>query len=121
MTTFGERLKELLKEKEWTEQDFAAEIKVDPTTMSRWMKGKHAPREETCQLIAQLLQVPYPYLMGWDDSRDWPVYTEEETAEQEENHLMELYRMLSPAMKKMISSSITQAYIVDKERGALKL
>ena len=128
MATFPERLRELREERGLKQEQLGAEIGAAGNAVSRWELGQHLPREKTRFFIASYFGVQYAYLMGYTDDRDELIVTEEEIeakaaqdAKEDEEQLIQLYRMLSPEMQKMIQTTVDQAYLIDKRRGALKL
>ena len=128
MATFAERLKELRTEKGLKQEELAKEIAASKNTVSRWELGQNVPKEEMRFFIAQFFGGQYGYLMGYTDDRTEVIVTDEEIAAKaaqdandDEEQLVQLYRMLSPEMQKMIQTTVTQAYLVDKKRGALQL
>ena len=127
MATFGTRLKELREEARLTQEQLAEEIGVKKNTVYRWETGEYRPSDENALLVAHYFKVPYAYLMGATDDRTERILSDEEEAErkakqaeQDEEQMLQLYRMLSPEMQKMIRSTVNQAYIIDKDRDALK-
>ena len=127
MATFGTRLKELRNESGLKQVELGEVIGVDKNTVYRWETGEYRPSEENALLIANYFNVPYAYLMGVTDDRTERVLSDEEAAEEEassakqdEEQMLQLYRMLSPEMQKMIRTTVNQAYIIDKDRDALR-
>ena len=127
MATFGTRLKELRNESGLKQVELGEVIGVDKNTVYRWETGEYRPSEENALLIAHYFNVPYAYLMGVTDDRTERVLSDEEAAEEEassakqdEEQMLQLYRMLSPEMQKMIRTTVNQAYIIDKDRDALR-
>ena len=127
MATFGDRLKELRDEKGLSQEQLAKEIGVRKNTIYRWETGDYRPSEQSSLLLAHCFNVPYAYLMGYVDDRTEPVLTdeeavkiEEEEAKQDEEQMIMLYRMLSPEMQKMIRTTVNQAYLIDRDREALR-
>lgn len=64
MTIFTERLKELRKEKGYTQQQIADEIGVNRGSYSNWEKGKREPSFENLIKLADLLEVSLDWLFG---------------------------------------------------------
>ena len=123
MASFAERLKELRTEHGLSQEELGKMIGVKKNTVYRWETVSNPPSEENSLLIAHCFRVSYAYLMGLTDDRKGVCLTDEEEAErrkheaeQDEEHLLMLYRMLSPDMQKMIRTMVNQAYIVDRDR-----
>lgn len=56
----GSRIKELRKERNFTQEKFAELINIEPQSLSNIERGKFAPSIETLQKIANVLEVqPY--------------------------------------------------------------
>lgn len=68
--TFGERLKELRKEKRMTLDEVAQSVGLTRTTIFRYEKGtiKNIP-PDMIHRMAELFGVTQPYIMGWTDER----------------------------------------------------
>ncbi|MBP2058616.1 transcriptional regulator with XRE-family HTH domain [Lactobacillus colini] len=60
------RIKELRKQKGYTLNDVANNLKVTPMTISRYENGKREPKLETWQKLANFFGVSVPYLQGCD-------------------------------------------------------
>lgn len=68
MATFSERLKELRKEKQLTQQKLADDLGVNRVNITRWEKGNIEPNLETLSLIASYFNVSTDYLIGIEDN-----------------------------------------------------
>lgn len=62
---FARSLNESLKKNGMSQKDLALEMNLTQSTVSDWCLGKKYPRVETAQRIADVLGVPYHYLMGF--------------------------------------------------------
>jgi len=62
-----ERLKELRKEKELTQQDIADLLKVAKTTYSSYEQGLNKPSIDTLLILAKFYNVSTDYLLGVTD------------------------------------------------------
>lgn len=60
---FGDRLAELLDEKEISQKDFAAQLNIAPTTLNGYIKNKRQPDFELVVRIASVLKVSTDYLL----------------------------------------------------------
>lgn len=67
MSIFPQRLKELRKEKGYTQQQIADEIGVNRGSYSNWEKGKREPNFETLLKLASILNTTTSYLLGESD------------------------------------------------------
>ena len=127
MSAFPERLKELRKEQNLTQTDLAKELGVAMNTVSIWERGERQPNDDVFFKIAEFFDVPFTYLAGVTDNRDWPVLSDEEAGEIAETeqieidaHMMTMYQALSPEMAHMVRAMVVEAYRIDKERGKLE-
>lgn len=66
ITTFKDRLEELIKEKGITTYKLAVDLNIPKTTMSEYSKGKYDPKLENLYKIANYFGVNYMWLLGWD-------------------------------------------------------
>lgn len=69
MSSFRERLKELLEEKHMSQVDFAKKICVQKSTINGYIQGYRSPSIDTLILIAKELNVSIDYLIGLSDVR----------------------------------------------------
>lgn len=60
---FAVNLKRLLREREFTQRDFAAKIGVLEANISRWCTAVSFPEDKTIDRIAALLKVSYEELV----------------------------------------------------------
>ena len=127
MSTFGERLKELREEAGLTQEELAIDIGVTKNTVYRWETKPNLPKEETRFMLARYFGVTYGFLMGFTDDREELFITEEEAAAnaaameiENEDHILMLYRRLSPEMQEMIRGTIDHAFLIDRKRGSLR-
>ena len=60
---FGDRLAELLEEKEISQKDFAAVLNIAPTTLNGYIKNKRQPDFELVKRISAALNVSADYLL----------------------------------------------------------
>ncbi len=69
-----DRLKQLRKEKKWTQDCVGSLIGVSKNTVSRYEKGTREPDFETLTKLAELFAVSTDYLLGRTDTPDDPHY-----------------------------------------------
>jgi transcriptional regulator with XRE-family HTH domain len=63
MLVFGERIKNLRKERKWQQAELAEKINADARQISRYEKGKINPSVETLVRISQVFGVSIDYLL----------------------------------------------------------
>lgn len=67
----GERINELLKEKQMTQKELAKRVNITESALSHYIKGDRTPSGETLVNIACALNTTANYLMGKDDILDF--------------------------------------------------
>lgn len=66
---FGQRLEQLLIEKDIQQSELATFLSVGDSTVSQWKTGKRSPDIETVKRIARFLNCTTDYLLGESDAR----------------------------------------------------
>lgn len=66
ISSFKNRLKELLLEKNMTQKDLSDLTGITPSSISDWIKGKYEAKQDKIDIIATSLNVSQAYLMGYD-------------------------------------------------------
>ena len=69
MATFAERLKSLRREKGWSQQRLADELRLSKSSVNMYERGEREPGFETMEAIADLFNVDMNYLYGRTDIR----------------------------------------------------
>ena len=64
---FGERIKELRSEKNWTQADLAAKIQCNQRTVSRYEQEKIDLSTDVIIRLCHLFKVSADYLLGLED------------------------------------------------------
>ncbi|MCP4162095.1 MAG: helix-turn-helix transcriptional regulator [Deltaproteobacteria bacterium] len=70
--TFGKKLRQLRKEKEWSQDELSARIGIDGRHISRYENGKFMPSADVIVKIAQAFNVSIDYLL-FEDSPKAPL------------------------------------------------
>lgn len=60
---FGERLLELLEEKDISQKEFASALNIAPTTLNGYIKNRSQPDFELVKKIAELLNISTDFLL----------------------------------------------------------
>lgn len=60
---FGERLLELLEEKDISQKDFALTLNIAPTTLNGYIKNRSQPDFELVKNIAEILNISTDFLL----------------------------------------------------------
>jgi len=63
---FGDKLLQLLDEREITQKGFAAALNIAPTTLNGYIKNKRQPDLELIKRIASILNVTTDYLLDYN-------------------------------------------------------
>ncbi len=62
----GARIKTARADKGWKQKHLAAEVRVEPITVSRWERGATTPDFNALSLIAEATGKPLSYFLGED-------------------------------------------------------
>lgn len=73
MITFGERLKELRKQKKLTQQQLADIFYLNKSSISRYENNGQMPENEILQKLADFFEVSIDYLLGRISEQNPPV------------------------------------------------
>jgi transcriptional regulator with XRE-family HTH domain len=60
----GERIREARADKGWKQKHLAAEVDVEPITVSRWERGATTPDLDVLRLVAQATDKPLSYFVS---------------------------------------------------------
>ena len=66
VSSFKNRLKELLVEKNMTQKELSDQTGITPSSISDWLRGKYEAKQDKIDIIATALNVSQAYLMGYD-------------------------------------------------------
>ena len=98
---FGDRLSELLDEKNISQKDFAKALNIAPSTLNGYIRNRRQPDFELVKTIADVLSVSTDCLLE---------YTGGESFTAKELALISKLRMLSPEQREIISELIELSY-----------
>ena len=108
---FAETLKELRTENQCTQKKLATFLGLTPNTICEWEKNRSEPSIDTLVKISSFFEVSVGYLLGLED--DFGARSEQNTGNvmhatlsSEERQLIEEYRELNTAGKKLINETI---------------
>jgi transcriptional regulator with XRE-family HTH domain len=59
----GDRIREARTEKGWKQKNLAAEVEVEPITVSRWERGATTPDLDVLRLVAEATGKPISYFV----------------------------------------------------------
>ena len=66
--TFTSRLCDELKSSEYSQIEIANILKIDPTNLTNWKKGKNFPSVQLLSDLCKLLDISSDYLLGLSDN-----------------------------------------------------
>lgn len=90
--TLGERLEELLEERELTQRQLAKDLHIVPSTLNGYIKGHRQPDHETIIRMAEYFDVSTDYLLGVTSLKRGS----QEIQDVREGNLLGIYRSLQP-------------------------
>ena len=67
MAAFADRLKTLRRERDWSQQRLADELKISKISVNMYERGEREPSFETMEAIADIFNVDMDYLYGRSD------------------------------------------------------
>lgn len=73
LKAFGARLKQLRKQKGWTQKELAAKVDIRFPQLNKYECGLHAPPLEKLVELAEVLGTPVDYLLTGDRSDGVPI------------------------------------------------
>lgn len=90
---FGDRLKELLSDRQLSQKDFATALNIAPSTIGNYIRQLREPDYGTLKRIASYFQVSTDFLLGinLDIAQD-----------NSESELLQIYRVLDPKQKLLL-------------------
>ena len=95
MTDYGNRIKELRLEMEWTQQDLADKLKTTKQAVSQYERGVRKPDLDTVVALCDIFNVSGDYLLGRS-----PVVPR--LVDTTEKRIIDKYRTLSEVEQEMV-------------------
>src|SRR3954462_9327466 len=68
-TNVGERIRAAGEDKGWMKKLLAAEVEVEPITVSRWERGATTPDLDVLRLVAEATGKPLSYFVSSDEEQ----------------------------------------------------
>lgn len=96
--SLGDRLENLLEERELTQRQLAVDLHMAPSTLNGYIKGHRQPDHGTIIRMAEYFGVSTDYLLGVTKSRKHT----EEVLDVREGDLVGIYRSLQPEHKDLL-------------------
>jgi transcriptional regulator with XRE-family HTH domain len=69
-TELGGKIREARKEKGWKQKHLAAQVEVEPITVSRWERGATTPDLDVLSLVAEATGKPVSYFVAGEEHAD---------------------------------------------------
>lgn len=104
MTTFGEKIKDLRKEKGITQKEMAQALSVTVSTLSHWECDYQEPSFKDLALLANYFDVSTDYLLGVMEDEETPRLNTPAALPLDETELLKNYRALSYAGKARVAA-----------------
>ena len=127
--SFAQRLRELRREKGFTQEELAEKLGVTKSKIFEWERGIRVPKDEwaTYNELSFIFGVSYEYVAGDTDDREEHWSEDGEAAAEDalrmdreyRRTLGRMYKDLSPEMQKVVEETIRTVYDIDKKRGQL--
>ena len=78
-TDLGDRIRAARADLGWKQKHLAAEVRVEPITVSRWERGATTPDLDTLRAVAQATGKPLVYFVSGEDAVAPPLAHDETT------------------------------------------
>ena len=78
----GDRIREARASKGWKQKHLAAEVEVEPITISRWERGATTPDLDVLRLVAEATGKPVSYFVNAEEEQPAGLDTRVEHLEQ---------------------------------------
>lgn len=75
LKAFGARLKELRKQKDWTQKELAGKVGIRFSQLNKYESGLHAPPPEKLIELAEVLGTTVDYLLTGDRAEAVPLHS----------------------------------------------
>lgn len=105
MVTFGDKIKDLRKEKNLTQKELAQALSITISTLSHWECDYQEPSFKDLILLANFFCVPTDYLLGiTDDNGNFNIQSSSPALSSEEQHLLDTFRKLNMKNRMHVST-----------------
>lgn len=110
-----ERIKQVMLEKNINSAELARLTGIRPSSLSDYFSGKYLPKQDKIALIADALSVDPGWLMGYEHGSENKHHAAEVQkynfyASQEEQVMIQKYRLLSPEGKETVNTILDLQY-----------
>ena len=90
---FGDILRELLEENDISQKQFADDLHIAASTLGNYIRDNREPSFKTLREMAKYFDVSIDYLLD---------YRHKETVSHDEEHLLQIYRSLTPEFQRIL-------------------
>lgn len=108
---YGERIRQLRKEKNMTLRDLSDELAIPFTTLGNYEREDREPNIETLDAIANYFDVSFDYLMGRRDQKTFDEYVVYEDFK----YLHEIISKANPEVRSTASAIFDRVYLLTRE------
>lgn len=98
MDLVGDRIRDLRKEKRWTQVMLAEKVNVSPQVVSNWERNYTDPDHDDIARLAKVFDESADYILGRSKTRN----LKGENNEVDEPEYVRLFKKLSPEKRKLI-------------------
>jgi len=70
----GKRIKQLRKDKNWTQKELAKQVGTSPAQLNKYESGLNTPPLDRLALLAEVLNISVDFLIGGQHSDDLPIH-----------------------------------------------
>lgn len=106
MATFADRLNEALEKRNRMPADLSRITKISEAQISAYRKGYYKAGQRNLEKIANALNVPIPWLMGFVDDNPFEININDRVLTAKELSLLSRFRMLDDEDKGEVSGFI---------------
>lgn len=114
MKTIGERIKEGLNLRNMKQADLVEKTKINKGSLSSYISGKYAPKQNNIYLIAKALNVNEAWLMGYDVSMERVESINSDNITKEEYNILKNYRKLNDLGKNEAIKRVEELTYISK-------
>ena len=100
MTSFGERLKQLMEDQSISQRDLAAALNISKSTVSGYVNSYREPDFKSLLEIASIFHVTTDYLLGNSDIPSLP------TSAHNNQSMLSYFEQLSPEVQNIVLKEV---------------
>ena len=117
MEDFSTRLRRIMNERDITQSELSRVSGIPKSALSQYMSGLFRPKQDRTLALAKALSVDPAWLLGYDvPPQDDAIGSSETKKSEDEFHIPDVYKSLSPDERKLVSDYIEALYDAHKAR-----